>query len=157
MERSGEEIEATGQGLLEVGEGLFLTVAQGVTRHEADSCGGRIIDCLPIRSEPEELLLPYAAHGLADQLGVAGNPVEIGHAEAGLGGDGAGALVFIGKGPYRFAFFFLLAGDGQGFGGVETGNDHIMAGIKEAAGNEGRVGGDSGDIEPETDPADFKF
>ena len=46
---------------------------------------------------------------------------------------------------------------GQAFGGVDAGDDHIVAAVEEIIGNLGRVGGDAGDVEPEANPGDLEL
>jgi len=117
----------------------------------------RIIDILPVRSQPDKLLLPFAFFGCRDKLLVTGNSVEIGHTQAGFRCFNAGFLEIIRNRCYGFTCLFLLTGYYQGLGGVNTGDDYIIPGIKELFGNQGGVRGYTGNVEPETDPADLKF
>ena len=50
-----------------------------------------------------------------------------------------------------------LGGLGHGFGGIDAGDDYVVAGVEEVVGDLGGIGGDAGDIEPEPDPRDLEL
>ena len=94
--------------------------------------------------------------GLRD-LEVRRSPVEVGDAEAGIGGFVAGTLVVVGDRPHVLARLDGLAGAHDRLGGVETGEDHVRPAGEELVGHLGRIERQSGDVEPEADPLDLEL
>ncbi len=121
---------------------------------EADCTGIGVVDIGPIRAIPLEVLRKGAIHGGLSRGGKCRTPVEVRHAQADVRSYVAVALVVIGKRPDCLAGGLGLLGFHQCLGGVDAGDDHVIAGVEEIVGNLGWVGGDARDVEPETDPGD---
>src|SRR5258705_11462415 len=94
---------------------------------------------------------------LLSRLEISRPPVKVGHAQTYIGGLFASAHVVVGDGIDRLTFIRSLAGHYNRFGGVNTTNHHVRAGVIELIGDFGRILRYAWNVEPEADPYYVKF